>query len=349
MTRVFYLASNFHEFDPPKHAKVITAESSDYSFPENVTLGLRGTFWNVFEAVISPEVTPFEIELLGYKWTVDNLIVLDVREDRFPLVDGKQTRYVCLFEVHSDLPESKTIDTLSVEQKLSEQQFVKQLFTAIRSVDGYEWLSSLKHERGLPARFQEEFKGNIDLAETAAALAGFFFLGNLLLWQSQREHSNLDLSEAGRSYRRNVSKLLETRRKLINIERWILTKNISNDPQIKQFAREIKGSLGLVRKYDGLLPLNESIEGHYVSASTLRQERYTKRISTLATVFALIGIPISFLSMLLALSTTSPVVENGPSLFANIGVLRFLLIFGVPSLIVTFFIGVVVAIITHRR
>jgi hypothetical protein len=101
------------------------------------------------------------------------------------------------------------------------------------------------------------------------------------------------------------------------VQRYFLTKNISNAKYTEALAKKIRTELEIETKMDGFLSLNESIEQLLNTTDQLRADRKATILNVIVFVIAATGLPISLMSMLLAINDQTIVIRNGPSLLAD--------------------------------
>jgi hypothetical protein len=349
--RVFYIASNFHDAEVPDSIDELNPQVTGMRFPDKVTLGFRGLFWRAFDRLYrQPIMSRPEIEFLGLKWRISSVYLLEVAAHRFPVLNDRQTRFILLVAAQPDTEiTSEQLVDHAFASGFDEQAFSRGFLDALAKVTEMNWISTLSHDRQFPGRNQFTFDGRVERPDTASALTGFYFLAQLLIWQSQREIAQLDISLGSAQKRKSIRNALSTRQKVIEIERLFLTKNITNDTSLKAFALRIRKHLRLRTSFDGLLPLNEAIERFHLSASALRQERQAHRLTLIATALAVVGIPISFVSMMMAVSDKSFVVEQGFAAIPDHQVGHTLAVLVGGAGLATLGIALVVWLLTGRR
>lgn len=349
--RTFFFGSNFHEI---RNISTFNGQLDTIDLlekPDTVTLGFRGVFNKVFAAAYRVHCDVLEIEFLGIVWAVKSTYIFRVNRTHFPTQGERQTKYLCLFELETDaLEEDQSPNDRATELGINEQTFIAELFSDLSKHEAYSWLKNLHHDRGWFARLSaEEFIGSRNNEFDPIALTAFYYLGLLLIWQVQRELANIDITFGGKKYPSIIKSTLEIRKKLLNIERWILTKNVTNNSSLKQYCSLVKSRLGLEEKYEKLLPLNESIEKITISAATANQERHAKKLTVSASVLAILGIPIAFLTLLLTFSPSNTILRDGPALLIKDPVASFFIIYGLPVVIITILIAIIVWLLMDRE
>jgi hypothetical protein len=345
------MGSNFHEIQNFRTVSQLFDPVDLMNYPERVTLGFRGVFNKVFSNAYRVGCDSQDIDFLSIVWTVKSAYIFVVDQGAFPIQDGRQTKYLCVFELETDgLPEDESPNDRASQFGLNEQQFIAELFSNMARHTAFDWVTNLKHDRNWFARFAaQEFTAEEDSGFDPIALTAFYCFGLLLTWQVQRELANIDISFGGKKYAAIIKSTLEIRKTILNVERWILTRNVSNDRDIRQYCGSLKSSLGLEEKYARLLPLNESIERITTSAANANQERHAKKLTVSASVLAILGIPIAFLTLLLTFSPSSTILEDGPALLVQDPVASFFVIYGIPVIIITALIAIIIWLLMDRQ
>ncbi|MCC5997088.1 MAG: hypothetical protein JJU18_12055 [Oceanicaulis sp.] len=345
MARI-YIATNFHQGHlPPNSLNRITADSN---LPETSTLGFKGIFWTVFEQIHEMPNVAIALNVRGISSNLTKLQIFSVNQSHFPSIDEDQTKYIMLFEMTTDEGNaSSVINNDSFSSGDSEQKFIKELLESLSQIESLSWLKTFKHNRNFPARFLYSHDDD-DIPKDASAYVSFYFLGNLLLWQVERELSSLDLKPKRGSIKSATKKMLKIEQKISNINRWILTFNVSNDQSVKAFTSSIKQKLGLKNKFDRLPLLSDFINKYLGKATSIRRDKLTQRLTTTASVIALLGVPLGFVGMLLQISPTSQLISDGPASLLDRSIIMSLGQLGLLALFISMLLAIIISILVDR-
>ncbi len=344
MARV-YVATNFHTGVVPRTGLV--HRKAEFTIPATATLGFKGVFWSVFDEVFTKDDIGIDVRIGGTVCRVESVEIFVVKHLNFPCITDVQTRYLVLIAMETDTEDAgSTINNNMFSSGLNEQGFVKEVLDTVSANPGLEWIKSFRHDRDFPARLLYSHDGAVPA--NASAYAAFYFFGNLLLWQVERELSYLDIRFKGDAIHDISKNMLKIEQKIANLNRWTLTVNISNDPAVKAFTAEIRKKLGLKNKFDRLPALTEYINNYLTRATGIRRDKYTQRLATAASVIALLGIPIGFIAMVLAINPASIIVSDGMAALLSLSLLMSLGPLGIVALIAALLIAVLMSVLIDR-
>jgi hypothetical protein len=170
-----------------------------------------------------------------------------------------------------------------------------------------------------------------------------------MTWKISRDQTSINLKIEDREFRDNMLSVLHIRSQIINVERYFLTKNISNDPKIKSMSRSIKDRFRIQKKLDGFLPLNEAMERHLTTAAQLRTDSKISTLNVTAFIIALLGLPIAAMSMLLAISGENLALTEGLGLLADKSIIILAASVSIFTVIAIFLLAIVIYYIQKIR
>ena len=109
-----------------------------------------------------------------------------------------------------------------------------------------------------------------------------------------------------------IGDVLRIRGRIINLDRYFLTKNISNEREVLAVAKDIRKSFALVEKQSRFLPLADAMEKHILTASQIRADINSRRLNAIVLISAVVALPLSLMSMLLAYNPDAvPILKDG--------------------------------------
>jgi hypothetical protein len=322
--KVLYVGSNYHSYLERRPLSTQNVRSSRDHFPNAVTLGYRDVFWRVFSEVAQHFDQEVDIAWLGVDWTLSSIWVVESREVAFAK-DGADPSDVllvlCLRPRHGAMP---NVRELAFSQGLTEQQAVAALLAACSNPSTDTFLASFRHSRQMNALFLWTSAPSRTPVATSVALFCFYSFALLMIWKVGREQAAIQLTPGSHAYRQQLTALIRLRSLIIDIERLLLTRNISNDPEVVRLAASLRDQFQLRQKLNDLLPMNEAIQRHLDSLAQLRADEKSAVLNLVAFVIAAVGLPVAVMSMLLALNEAAPVVGLGISYASRWPVFYFL-------------------------
>jgi hypothetical protein len=346
--RVF-VASNYHTYETRQFTKTLSKDKDSKTFPENVTQGFRNNFWRVFSSLTEYDKEDFNFTWLGRNWRLISIWVSESRDVDFATyLDDKVNIFLVFVLEPAEQPPYTPITKLIFENELNEQLAFEQLLQCFRNHSFYAFLRSFQHN---VKNDNEKHNGFFHFScphspvpvDTAVAFFSFYAFCLLMTWRIGREQTRIQLHIEQKSFRKEMRSVLRIRSQIINVQRYFLTRNISNEEGIKKLAKSIRDKFGIETKIGGFLPLNESMEQHLRTAAQVSADVKATVLNVIVFSFAAISLPISLMSMLLTISDQASIIKNGEHVLIELPAGR---LFG-ESVALCIFIIVIVAVVVY--
>lgn len=305
-----FIGSNFHNYEDRPFTTKFTIEANAKDFPRNVTLGFRNNFWRVFASLTEHDRDDHEFEWLGRRWMFVSFWVADSSNVDFAsYLDEKRNTF--LIFIIKPLYDDRHIPIrrLIFDNGMDEQSAITSLIEAFRGQPYHGYLQMFRHRLNLSGLFTWTASSEPVSIPSAVAFFSFYSFCLLMIWKLAREQTHINIAVESRDLQEQLRTVMRMRSQIINVERYFLTQNISNDRLTNLIARDIRDRFGLVDKFNRFLPLNESIERHLQTAIQMRADLKSTILNYVALSVAAIGLPVSFLSMLLAFNPDATVVK----------------------------------------
>ncbi|WP_428150732.1 hypothetical protein [Brevundimonas sp.] len=343
----YLISANYHTVQMAPEWRDSAAAYDPLVFPQNVVLGFRAIFWKAFTAVHHRPATG-ELQLVGRTWKLRRLAVLESRHARKRLgIAEDDTVIILSMLIESEgAPENFSLNTELFKAGINEQGFVASVVNGLADDPGLEWLSTLKHNRDFPGRYiLQHDKAYGDDVETLSMFS-FYYLGLLMFWQIARDQVEISLSGDILEMEKNGDDLLLLRKRIINLDRLFLSSSVSNHPGIRQLSKDCRDKQKLEKRFLRLPELNDRIEKYFEIVSQLSTQREQRMLNVIVFIIAILGLPVSVMSMMLAMTTRAQVLAEPDKLFGTISVQLFLVASVIGSGLA---LGILAILLTGRK
>jgi len=335
----YVLGANFHKADLSGASRRWSDEDGP-AFPPDVTLGYRGVYWAVFTAVYEFKLADSQIRLHDREWRVLKLMAFesDHATTRLGFTDNRNIFVVFILETLNADEQVDLNDEMfaRIEGGVgAEQQFVKEAMQALNAIAPKGLIASLVHDRDLPARFLLKLEEDIRDDTLVPAIVTFYFYALLMLWQLEREQVVVPLDTPDDELSGATKMLLRQRQKIINMSRLFFTTNVSNNVEAQRARKQAMQRFNLVKRFDRLPPINDSIERYYEVRTQALLQKQSEQLNRIAFVIALLGLPISVMSMLLSIDTRAQILNEPMGILSRPTVQGFLLTSSIACLTAT--------------
>lgn len=304
-----------------------------YREPERVTLGFRQVFWKCFSRIRASQYDDVEIDWLGRHFRLEAAIFYESMGTALAETEGDL--FIASFVVTLPDEEAVSFHGVRAAAGLNEQETIFALLAALPASLRQGLTDRLKHSLDFPGLsvFQVPAGCQLDI-QTDAILYGFFYWAKLLLWRVRRDQADINISIRQKNFKDAIFLTAIQRSRLINIKRFQLTSNISNDPEAGVLAREMKKSLNLEAEYQNDEELNTLFENHLAALEKLFSEENRRRVEVGVAVFSFIAVPFTVLGALLTLNTDAAIVRETLQVLSDNRVLLLILLSAVMPMLI---------------
>ncbi len=319
----YLIAANYHSVqlseDWEESRKTYGLKSAP-EFPKNVVLGFRAIFWEAFTGVHHRPAAGV-LTLLGKTWRLSQMAVLKSTGagGRLGMPDDDNVVILAMLIESDEVEKNYNLNKALSDADMNEQKFVAEIVKGLADDAGLEWLATLRHERDFPGRYILPYKPDYGRSVEMLALYGFHYFGQLLFWQISRDQVNIELSDDLFEIERNGADLLSLRKRIINMDRLFLTSSISNHAALRALSKDCKAQQRIQERFERLPELNERIEKYFEIVTQLAVQRDQRFLNAIVSIIAILGLPVSLISMMLAMSTTAQIITKPLDVFGVSG------------------------------
>ncbi len=269
--------------------------------PVSVTLGFRQIYRKCISAAARDTGT-YTICWLGQDFTVEQTHYFEAIDTALSETDGDT--FLIGFVLTAEQLNARTLSQLRVMSGLDEQGAIFDLVAALPGDMQTNFARKLDHSQAFPGlasiRIPDDYGGSVS---DAVMMFSFFYVGKLILWRIRRDQADINISLQQKNFKEAIFLTAIQRSRIINVKRYQLTSNISNDTEIKKFADIAKKGLNLASEYSNDAELNTDIEQYLAALERLFTEENRKRIERGVAVFSFVAVPFTVLAAFLAMLT----------------------------------------------
>ncbi|MES2443739.1 MAG: hypothetical protein V4574_12985 [Pseudomonadota bacterium] len=298
MARILVLASFDRKDDPIVHQFQHRCDLMHE--PATVTLGFRQVYRKCFSAAYYDRIEPLAFQWLNQSCRLHEIYYFESIGTSLSETEGDT--FLLGFTLTVEKADDISFNKIRILSGLDEQGAIFSLIRALPPLIQRDLTDKLHHSLSLPglASFELDEKYHAKGAD-AALMFSFFYFAKLLLWRIRRDQADINISLLQKNFREAIFLTAVQRSRIINIKRYQLTSNISNDPDIRSLANELKEGLNLQREYENDEELNTLVEEYLASLEKLFNEESRRRIERGVTVFSFVAVPFTVMATLLAM------------------------------------------------
>ncbi|MEJ6474828.1 hypothetical protein [Pseudoalteromonas piscicida] len=250
-----------------------TLSSSESDFPSYVTMGFRQTLYSVFAAISLPKLEGnLSIRFLDETVELRKVAVFKTQKG---FMSGKQNTFVCINISAGD----KFMTKLASSPK--GYRLGKNLIDALGNLgcgDALKVCAEQQSDSFIGINWYHDLSYQSDeadaLNESKLTLVAFYTTAWLMLQRINRVQTSMELRPKRTGEKHHFTKsILDTRIKLLNIERFIFTKNRTKNSEVKAFCDDLVNNeeFLLKEKLDDAKQLHQSFEQHLENYTSLEQ------------------------------------------------------------------------------
>lgn len=250
--------------------RIMTASESD--FPSYVTMGFRQTLYNVFSSICLPIFDVEQpIQFLEQTATLHNIQLFKTKTG---FMSSKENSFVCI---------NLSVNNHTIEKLKSSAKGDRLGKSVIKALAPLDCGDVLQH---CAAQQSDSFIGinwylervehleEVPLKTCKTTLVAFYMTAWLMLQRINRVQTSMELRPKRTGEKHHFTKsILDTRIKLLNIERFIFTKNRTKNAVVKAFCDDLVNDeeFLLKEKLDDAKQLHQSFEQHLENYTSLEQ------------------------------------------------------------------------------
>jgi hypothetical protein len=319
MTSQLTMALSYKKLQSTAGLPKAVTEFGETRILELMTLNFRMCFWRIFERVWKIEFDRTVTEVFGLPATLSEVHLLEAR----PAKAREGPDYVLVAIFHFDVDaETLARARSNVRERLVSSELVTMYETLLRATPAAPVVAALS----------AELAGHSSWSDTAsdtalahlAYVTGFYHYGWILALRIDREHIRMNLSTREISDRGSAQTILHNRIQLIQIQRYFLNEDRTNNKELQGVCARLRNKYKLEHRFERLSRVHRAMEEHLDNTFKVAQSNATRATNAAIRLLTLCAVPLGIMSVLLTLNLTSSVFSEFNRV-ATDGTLRILL------------------------
>ncbi|HVZ98749.1 MAG TPA: hypothetical protein VG841_00390 [Caulobacterales bacterium] len=290
----------FDQLPPP------TTEAEDAILPL-MTINFRMCFWRVFDRVWSIDTGGLVMTVLGLPATFSQAHLFEARALKGAGVSQPDYVFVATFDfdvAEGELARART----QLREQLTSRQFVELYQGMLRPTPAGFLFDRLLSE--LPGHSSWVGDHSDTVAAHAPYLAAFFHYGWILALRVDRGSILMDLSTREIADNTNTQQILLRRIQLIQLQRYFLTEERSNNKELQGVCARLREKYKLDKRFARLSDLHRAMEEHLDNTFKVLQSKATRTTNLAIQALTFSGLPFAITSVLLSLNLASSIFKD---------------------------------------
>lgn len=172
-------------------------------------------------------------------------------------------------------------------------------------------------------------------SKVLSSVFAFYFLGWIICLRIERIQLATELTLGREAVRSSGFEVANQRLSILNLSRYFLTEDRTNDPILKQTCVALVDKLKLRKRFERALMLHREFEHHFENTSRLLQSQQLGSVSNLLLILTLFSVPISFFGAAIAINLQGDIFQWTGSVLTN-PLVYIILIVGVIAVLLPF-------------
>lgn len=303
---VFGLSFQKEVGDPPSHQYYDIAEGD----AAGMLSGLTTIFRLAFRSMLS-QIRIFKLPRKHVKAAGASIEVMHCCSFRASTADihGRSAPDFLLITVLEILPDEAATNAETVWQSFRSMERKIQLLGKCGLKPVVEAYSSAPEKTVGQNSFvvPEQLEPNSKLLSSVFA---FYFLAWLTSLRIERSQLRTELTVGRRALAASGWKIANQRLRILNLSRYFLTKDRTNDATIKALCEALSIKFKLQSRYDRALSLHREFEHHLDNTAKIIQSQQMGSVSNLLLILTLLSVPVSFFSAVIAINIKSDIFKS---------------------------------------
>jgi hypothetical protein len=294
MSKQLHVLVSYRSFNAQvKESARHTASSSPLT---DMTQIFRMNFWQVFDTIYVYNVEPAAVQYMNVSCTLTRVRLFYSGKTRLNRTEDDD--YILYYTL--SLPETlaasgeAAVTTIATESLSAKEDVLRQAQMA-RLVDGLR-----SGYKGHSAWISEDFDPSF--ADEVAALAAFYFYAFILMLRIERHQITADITPQLDVNPAIHNHIISQRIRLINLERYFLTQDRTNNAFLKEICTRLEKKYRLLQRYERASARHSAFEHHMDNTSKALNSQRVSSLSNMIALLTITSIPLAAMQLLFGIN-----------------------------------------------
>jgi hypothetical protein len=150
-----------------------------------------------------------------------------------------------------------------------------------------------------------------------SSVFAFYFLAWLTSLRIERSQLRTELTVGRKAVAASALRIANQRLRILNLSRYFLTKDRTNDATIKALCEALSAKFKLQERYERALSLHREFEHHLDNVAKIIQSQQMGSVSNLLLILTLLSVPVSFFGAVIAINLQSDIFKSPSDVITN--------------------------------
>ena len=276
-----------------------------------MTAPFKIAFDKAFSEVRVRETHAREITISSVRGTVDRIFIFSSDKER--LNGTERDDFIVYYRVFiEDEMDANTVESLTTNNADSlkaRESVLDQTSADLRSLRLAVYTGYTGHRAWISKKISDSY------AESVACISAFYFYAWILALRIERNQLMQDITPQIRAGDKTVRQIIEQRMRLLNLERYFLLGDRSNDPSLKEISVELRQLYRLDERYLKASARHEAFENHINNASKALQSQRAASLTKMVFLLTVLSVPLATMQVLFGINMDSAIYQKTKEMF----------------------------------
>jgi len=309
MTKQVHILVSYKSFKPPHPASVSFFKGIQPL--DDMTQIFRMNFWEVFSSIRIYNQSPSEVNYIGVRSGLSRIHIYYSDENK--LNETEDDDFILYY-------------TLPIEGYLTEEENRRLTQNTSQTLDARE---DVLRQAGMGAflgGLEAEIKGHtawvsdqveVGISEEIAAISAYYFYAFILLLRIERNQITADITPHIDASHRANRQVIKQRIRLINLERYFLTEDRTNNTYLKSICIKLEKKYRLHDKYQRAVARHSAFEHHMDNTSKILQSEKVSSLTNMISLLTIVSIPLVAMQVLFGINLAASVYSDWAAILAH--------------------------------
>jgi hypothetical protein len=155
-------------------------------------------------------------------------------------------------------------------------------------------------------------------SETVACISAFYFYGWILALRVERNQLLQDITPQIRAGDEAVGEIIEQRMRLLNLDRYFLLGDRTNNSFLKEICVELSDKYKLDKRYKRTSERHVAFENHMINTSTALQSQRAASLTKLVFLLTVLSVPLAAMQVLFGINPDGGIYQKAREIFLDV-------------------------------
>ena len=303
MTTLLHVMICYHYYKPDHDLERILDTDSALDF---MTAPFRIAFTETFSEVRIRSTPSHEVTISSVKGRVARILIFASGSDR--LNGTERDDFIVYYQMEIDgevdATTARALTTNSRSALKEREAAISQASASFHPPRLAVYTGFTGHRAWISELFPNEYSG------TVACISAFYFYAWILMLRIERNQLTQDITPRLRAGDKAVTEVIEQRMRLINLERYFLLGDRTNNDALRSLCIRLSEQFRLESRYQKASARHEAFENHIENTANALQAQRTASIGNMIFWLTMLSVPLAAMQVIFGINLDNAIYKQ---------------------------------------